>query len=345
MGIKHKIHIMMYKLALPIYYTYINARYSKVVYLIGTEDYGNLGDNHISFSENEFIEKTLGNCHIEEIPASKFDYYFDTTKKYIRINDIICMQGGGNIGNEYIAEYKRRKVLLQLPDNDIIVFPQTIYFTDNEEGKRELGNTINIFNDHKHLHLFIREKYSYDFVQNNFDVDVHLVPDIVLSSSYDSSDNRKGITLCLRHDIERKITDEDEKNIIDCAKRYRDKVEISDTQLSYHVSVKNRRNELDKIINKIRTSELVITDRLHGMVFCAITGTPCIVMSNYNKKVIGVYEWIKDLKYITFIDDLTQLDSKVNEMLAINRLDCIFPKEEISQKFDALRETLTQCWN
>ena len=69
-------------------------------------------------------------------------------------------------------------------------------------------------------------------------------------------------------------------------------------------------------------------------------------------KIVWIYllmdQWLpdsfSDLKYISFIDDLTQLDSKVNDMLELNRLDCVFPKEEISQKFDPLRDTLIKCW-
>lgn len=51
-------------------------------------------------------------------------------------------------------------------------------------------------------------------------------------------------------------------------------------------------------------SKLVITDRLHGMVFCAISGTPCIAFSNYNHKVKGTYDWIKDLDYIKYVDNI-----------------------------------------
>ena len=47
------------------------------------------------------------------------------------------------------------------------------------------------------------------------------------------------------------------------------------------------------IVNKLKEfagAQLVITDRLHGMVFCYLTNTPCIVFSNYNHKVLGTYE-------------------------------------------------------
>ena len=40
----------------------------------------------------------------------------------------------------------------------------------------------------------------------------------------------------------------------------------------------------------------------YGMVFCAITGTPCIALSNYNHKVKETYRWLQQLPYIRFYE-------------------------------------------
>lgn len=48
------------------------------------------------------------------------------------------------------------------------------------------------------------------------------------------------------------------------------------------------------------SAELVITDCLDGMIFFEITGTTWIVLSDYNYKVRGIYEWIQYLSYICF---------------------------------------------
>ena len=43
----------------------------------------------------------------------------------------------------------------------------------------------------------------------------------------------------------------------------------------------------------------MITDRLHGMIFAAITGTPCVVLQNNNHKIKATYEsWLRPLKHI-----------------------------------------------
>ena len=73
------------------------------------------------------------------------------------------------------------------------------------------------------------------------------------------------------------------------------------------------------IVNKLKEfagAQLVITDRLHGMVFCYLTNTPCIVFSNYNHKVLGTYEWIKDVNYIK-PGDVEIIEQQIPEMLSL----------------------------
>ena len=63
------------------------------------------------------------------------------------------------------------------------------------------------------------------------------------------------------------------------------------------------RKEVALQLKKIAKSEIVITDRLHGMIFSVITQTSCIVFRNYNHKLSSSYQWFKNLNYIKFLDD------------------------------------------
>ncbi len=53
--------------------------------------------------------------------------------------------------------------------------------------------------------------------------------------------------------------------------------------------------------NEFSSVQLVVTDRLHGMVFSAITGTPCIALDNISHKVYGAYQWLSYLPYLRFL--------------------------------------------
>jgi pyruvyl transferase EpsI len=45
--------------------------------------------------------------------------------------------------------------------------------------------------------------------------------------------------------------------------------------------------------------EVVVTDRLHGMIFAAITGTPCVVLQNSNHKIESTHQtWLSSLSHI-----------------------------------------------
>ncbi len=50
----------------------------------------------------------------------------------------------------------------------------------------------------------------------------------------------------------------------------------------------DRMEELNSKFAEFLSSGLVITDRLHGMIFAAITGTPCIALDN--KSPAPLYE-------------------------------------------------------
>ena len=78
-------------------------------------------------------------------------------------------------------------------------------------------------------------------------------------------------------------------------------------------------------------SEIVITDRLHGMIFAAITGTKCIVLNSKSPKIKGCFEWIKDLKYIYFLNEISNFSVAYNYLLDLDYADL---KRHKSSNFD-----------
>jgi pyruvyl transferase EpsI len=131
---------------------------------------------------------------------------------------------------------------------------------------------------------------------------VKLVPDMVLSLSQLSHSARNGCLLVLRKDREKTIADTVVMEIIKICSSLFDVVNKTDMVVPYGVMPKNRETELARKWEEFQKAELVITDRLHGMIFAAITETPCIVLDSMSPKVRGCYEWIKELNYIKFAD-------------------------------------------
>ena len=76
------------------------------------------------------------------------------------------------------------------------------------------------------------------------------------------------------------------------------------------------------------------------MLFCVITGTPCIVMDNSNHKIAGVYNaWLRGIPYIQMIDHQS-IDEIINEASLIEGMDCSQLIPDYSEKFDSLRRAL-----
>ena len=278
---------------------------SQVVYLLDSPTHSNLGDHAIAFAQRNFIKKSLPDAQIIEIPIQWVDMHLKYIRKHIKPDDIICMIGGGNFGDEYLLhEYSKRKVCQMFPEHKIIVFPQTIYYSDSERGRRELAETQVALNKHEHLTIAVRDQVSWERAQKYFPCANNiLVPDIVLSLNAVSMPvSRNGILCCLRKDLE-KNSNFSTDTILATLNKENLAFTLSDTVVGHGVPLENRSDMLTSKWREFCSSELVITDRLHGMIFSCITGTPCIVIDNYNHKIRNFYDtWLTDVSYVSFAE-------------------------------------------
>ena len=111
----------------------------KKVVLMGVPHHNNLGDNAIAFAEKEFIKEVLPEYNYYEISEETIDKCVYKVIDYIDQDSLIFLHGGGNFGDEYLyVEDGRRKVIELFPENTIILFPQTMFFSETKQGKEEL---------------------------------------------------------------------------------------------------------------------------------------------------------------------------------------------------------------
>ncbi|MBU3179825.1 glycosyltransferase [Clostridium psychrophilum] len=297
------------------------------IFLVGTPNHGNLGDQAIVYAENKILGDNFKNHTIIEINTADLLKNLKSLKVNAKKDDIFVLHGGGNLGNEYFWEEEaRRKIISEFKDNKIILFPQSIYFKDTENGKNELEKTKTIYNQHKDFTIIAREETSYSIMKEAFpNNNVIMTPDIVMYlNKTNPVYHRSGALLSLRKDREGVLTQEQKDEIKNDVQSNFDKIIITDTVaecknqdnqvLEYMVNKNQREKQLNKKWDQFKKVELVITDRLHGMVFCAITSTPCIVIANYNHKVKDTYAWLKDLNYIRFVDDIDEIPSLIKEL-------------------------------
>ena len=191
-----------------------------------------------------------------------------------------------------------------------------MFFSSDESGQKELKKSIDIYAGHKDLTIFSREKPSYNRMKEVFiNNKIILTPDIVLYlNKTEPRMNRQGVLCCFRADVEGLLSSEEKSWIEDISHKYFDSVQVTDMHLDRYIDTENREKELDVKFNQFKRAEIVITDRLHGMIFAAITATPCIAMSNYNHKIKGTYDWIKHLGYIKFADELGDVPKYIQQL-------------------------------
>lgn len=318
------------------------AKNQKKIYLIGTEDFGNLGDHQIAESINSFLKKHFSEYELKEITASEYKAYRQTLKKYIQSNDIIALTGGGNLGDVYMpAQTLRENVVQTWPNNLKVVFPQTIHFTDTEYGKNELENAKKVYSGENNIVLFTRELTSYQIAQAEFTCASFLVPDIVLFTNQSEEPNRSTYALfCFRSDEEKSIGPEIIEQMKEMVGNRSMEIHYTDLQLDYFIDKKNRTTEITKAFEQWKKAKILFTDRLHGMVFAAITGTPCIVFSNYNHKVRGTYEWIKYLPYIRYAESASDVERYLPELLAME--NCRYDNTPLLPYFDNLAKVVKE---
>lgn len=313
-----------------------------VALIVGTPDHENIGDSAIACAETAFLRK-LG---FEPIEITSNEYRLNPMllSHGVVAHSLICMHGGGNMGNQWHREELiRHEIIRKLPRNPVVIFPQTLYYTPDEDGAQKAKLSAVVYNGRKKLTMVGREQKTFGEMQRLYpDTHVMLVPDIVLSADMDTfgakSHSRSGVLLCMRTDVERSMTDEDRRSIEQQLKQKGLPFRYTDMMGSHTVTKENRLVSVCEKMEEFTRARLVITDRLHGMVFAAITGTPCIVFSNYNHKVRGTYEWIQDLGYIHFADSVSEVSDNCSRLYGLQ--NCRFDNRALQPYYEKLAEVM-----
>ena len=284
---------------------------NKQAYIMLAANYNNLGDIAITKAQEEFLKKNLPKDYeIIIIPHDETYKKYLAIKKNLNKDTIITLIGGGNSGTLYeFIEEPRRFILKFFRKCKIISFPQSVVYDSNDKVYRE--EFIKLCDKCKNLTLIAREKISYEVYKNLLKdkVKILLVPDIVFTLEIaNKMYKREGISYIFRNDREKNISDMKEERIINISKKYYSDYSFNDT---CNVNIKgNGYEELDNFISVILKKEIIVTDRLHGMILSYVTGTPCIALDNNNHKISSTYEtWLSSQALIYMNDDICKIEN------------------------------------
>ena len=125
----------------------------KIFYLL-TPEHGNMGDQAIAVATIKFIKENFKEYKLIEFTRDEIYLYGKAIKKAINNDDFVILHGGGNMGNLYIKEENARRLALKIfKDNKIISMTQTISFTEDNIGKKEIEKSRKVYNKCKKLIL------------------------------------------------------------------------------------------------------------------------------------------------------------------------------------------------
>lgn len=324
----------------------IHKKGKKCIFLLATPEHGNLGDHAIVCAIKRLLwEMSLDDCLIE-ITRNEYEVYKDILTGYIQPTDLILIPGGGNLGTLWPEE---DNVIADIVDtykeHAIVVFPQTCFYEEGElADARRLRNRA-VYANAKNLKVFLRDRISYDAFQRDFpETKAYLMPDMVAYYAQESGCMRSKVCLlCLRDDKESILTIESRQKLWEAVSGQGYEVKTYSTVRPYMISTKCREREVSKGLKEFAQARLVITDRLHGMLFAAITGTPCICPDNISGKVKGQMAWLKDVPYIKFAETQTEMAGYIAYFLQ-QTTDTAYSNETIQPFYKQLKKEVMDSY-
>lgn len=293
-------------------------------------DYGNIGDIAISHAQKQYLTSVLTGYEVISIPISQTRFVLSSIKKQIKNDDIVTIIGGGNMGGIYPdIEELRQLVIESFPSNRIVCFPQTLDWDDSAKSKRALKTIVKKYAKHPDIHIFARESITHNKLIDLFNkynnVNIGLVPDIVMSASAESLGatdglEASGILKCLRNDKEVALSTTQHATVDKALADTGYEITKTDT----HAGGSQLDNDycatlLSDKLNQFRAAKLVVTDRLHGMILCLLSGTPCLVLPNSNHKIRQTYlDWLSDHPRLVFLEleEISHIDEAINNLLS-----------------------------
>lgn len=313
----------------------------------------NLGDHAITLGELAFLRHYFPQYPVVELNSVEWSRMNGLPRipKAIKNVKAVLLQGGGHMGTLWAGgeEAKAMGIISAAEPLPCAYFPQTAYYADDVAGRNLLDSNRGFYRNHSRVFFCLRDRRSFDFLKSEFPF-VHdrmlYTPDIALFIEDPlPSEERQGITLCMRSDQE-KVTAADLPSQIESMC---DELGLShhrtDTVAPDFFPMSEREQKVHDKFLEFKRSELVITDRLHAMIFCAITHTPCLAMNNINGKVAGVYEWIKQFGFIRLVMPENIDKSLINEMRSTDTNGYPSTRELLKPRFDTMAQQLGSFLN
>jgi exopolysaccharide biosynthesis predicted pyruvyltransferase EpsI len=257
----------------------------------------------------------------------------------------ILLHGGGNFGDLYPTHQRlRERVLADCRGHPTIQLTQSIHFNDpaNLERMRRLVAA------HGALTLIVRDERSEAIARANFEARIERCPDLAFAiGPLDRPHAARVPTLRLARIDREAAEDVAHDGAIrtfdwlarPARRRIRARFAASDGLLALAVGGRRTRGRrllparahrrvydayarqnVDYAVRLLSDAEVVVTDRLHGHILCALLGIPHVLVDDRYGKVGNFYaSWTSALETARFARDRAQVPALADELLRLSR--------------------------
>lgn len=281
----------------------------------------NLGDTLIWEGETIFYKQLKYKCLFS---SSLWTFY----KRSIPAETIICLHGGGNFGDLWERHHKFRKEIIELhPQNRVIIFPQTVWYENSENIKKD----ETFFAQHPNVTMCARDKVSYSFMKEHFPKNtILLVPDMAFFidfEKYGQINNKETGKVLYAKRLDKELKTDTTPSFIPPnaeihdwptfeykATKY-DRADYIVGWLNFFANIKgvkpiNRLIDLMRIhfyrpqylkdcINFINQYDTIYSTRLHIAIASAMMGKTVYLMDNSYGKNSNFYDtWLTDMENV-----------------------------------------------
>ena len=111
---------------------------------------------------------------------------------------------------------------------------------------------------------------------------------------------------------------------------------IDTTNNKVYKEINEAFGDMFTVLERISKAKVMITDRLHGMIFSYITGTPCIVLPCSGPKIEYSYRFIKNCEYIRFCPSF-DIDSIIKELDSLP-IDKQWKPDDLSESYQDFKK-------
>jgi pyruvyl transferase EpsO len=307
------------------------------VALIDFPNHTNSGDSAIWQGERAVLDRLgLQVTYISDVAG----YHASRLRDRIGSDGVILCHGGGNFG-DYWPRHQglREAVLKDFPSNRVIQLPQSIGTRDarNEDRIRDAMSW------HEGFTLLCRDTRSLEIATTRLGLDARLVPDgaFGLGPQQRPVQPTEDILVLARTDDEQKFDlasiDLPGATVRDWHLPWRGRVQRTFLRVSPRLARSwHHRSGVDRLTSPARERSLdamaklvvdealaqlsryrvVVTDRLHAHVLCALLDIPHVVLDNDYGKVRGVHDtWLAESVTAHFADSVDEARDIARELV------------------------------